>query len=75
MRPGLLAAEPGDRRVDRPDLALIFHPLVVMASLTNHYNRMLALDGADVRGEKEAAELLGLKGSTFPARDARSCCA
>jgi len=46
------------------------HPLVVMASLTNHYTRMLALDGADVRGEKDAAELLGLKGSTFPAKKA-----
>jgi DNA polymerase III subunit delta len=30
----------------------------------------LALDGADVRTEKDAAALLGMKGSTFPARKA-----
>jgi len=31
---------------------------------------MLALDGLDVRGEKEAAAALGIRGSTFPARKA-----
>jgi DNA polymerase-3 subunit delta len=31
---------------------------------------MLRLDGADVAGEKEAAEVLGMKGSTFPAKKA-----
>src|SRR3546814_11577754 len=31
---------------------------------------MLRLDGADVTGEKQAAELLGMKGSTFPAKKA-----
>ena len=46
------------------------HALVVMASLHNHVQRMLALDGAGARGEKDAAEVLGLKGSTFPARKA-----
>ncbi|HZA78600.1 MAG TPA: DNA polymerase III subunit delta [Acidimicrobiales bacterium] len=46
------------------------HPLVVMATLHGHYARMLQLDGADVRGEKDAATLLGLRGSTFPARKA-----
>lgn len=46
------------------------HPLVVMASLTNHYGRMLALDGSGVRDEKAAADLLGMKGSTFPAKKA-----
>ncbi|HEY8526890.1 MAG TPA: DNA polymerase III subunit delta [Acidimicrobiales bacterium] len=46
------------------------HPLQVMATLHGHYARMLTLDGAPVRGEKEAAQLLGLKGSTFPARKA-----
>jgi DNA polymerase III subunit delta len=46
------------------------HPLVVMATLHGHYARMLQLDGAPVRGEKEAAQLLGLRGSTFPARKA-----
>jgi DNA polymerase-3 subunit delta len=46
------------------------HPLQVMATLTNHYLRMLRLDDPDVRGEKAAAEVLGIKGSTFPARKA-----
>jgi DNA polymerase III subunit delta len=46
------------------------HPLVVMASLHGHYSRMLALDGAGARSEKDAAAILGLKGSTFPARKA-----
>jgi DNA polymerase-3 subunit delta len=68
--------------IDRGDVALAlerlarllggggWHPLQVMATLTNHYLRMLALDGAGVGNEKMAAELLGLKGSTFPARKA-----
>ena len=46
------------------------HPLQVMATLHGHYARMLQLDGAPVRGEKDAAQLLGLRGSTFPARKA-----
>jgi DNA polymerase-3 subunit delta len=46
------------------------HALVVMASLHNHVQRMLALDGAGARSDKEAAELLGLKGSTYPAKKA-----
>ena len=46
------------------------HALQVMASLHGHYSRMVRLDGAPVNGEKAAAELLGLKGSTFPARKA-----
>ena len=46
------------------------HPLQVMATLHGHYSRMLLLDGARVTGEKDAAALLGLKGSTFPARKA-----
>jgi len=46
------------------------HPLQIMASLHGHYERMLRLDGTGVRGEKEAAALLGMKGSTFPARKA-----
>ena len=46
------------------------HPLVVMATLHGHYARMLQLDGAPVRNERDAAELLGLSGSTFPARKA-----
>jgi DNA polymerase-3 subunit delta len=46
------------------------HALVVLATLHNHIQRMLALDGANVRSEKEAAEVLGMKGSTFPAKKA-----
>jgi DNA polymerase III subunit delta len=46
------------------------HPLVVMATLHGHYARMLQLDGAPVRGERDAAERLGLRGPTFPARKA-----
>jgi DNA polymerase-3 subunit delta len=46
------------------------HALQIMATLQNHYGRMLMLDGAAVTGEKDAARVLGLKGSTFPARKA-----
>lgn len=46
------------------------HPLQIMATLHNHYARMMTLDGAPVAGEKDAAQLLGMKGSTFPARKA-----
>ena len=48
------------------------HPLQIMATLQGHYARMLALDGAAVTGERDAAQLLGLRGSTFPARKALS---
>lgn len=46
------------------------HPLQVMVTLTSHVERMLALHGSGARSEKDAAALLGLKGSTFPARKA-----
>jgi DNA polymerase-3 subunit delta len=46
------------------------HSLAIMATLQSHYLRMVKLDGAGVRGEKEAAALLGMKGSTFPAKKA-----
>ncbi len=46
------------------------HPLQIMATLQTHYMRMLRLDGAPVAGEKQAAQLLGMKGSTFPAKKA-----
>ncbi|MBA3267424.1 MAG: DNA polymerase III subunit delta [Acidimicrobiia bacterium] len=46
------------------------HPLVVAATLHNHYARMLRLDGAGVADEKAAAAVLGMKGSTFPAKKA-----
>ena len=46
------------------------HPLVVMATLHRHYQAMLRLDGANVGNDAEAAAVLGLKGSTFPAKKA-----
>lgn len=47
------------------------HPLVVMATLQNHFGNMLRLDGTGVRDESEAAVVLGMKGrSTFPAKKA-----
>lgn len=46
------------------------HPLAIMATLQSHYLRMLKLDGAGARSEKDAAQVLGIKGSTFPAKKA-----
>jgi DNA polymerase-3 subunit delta len=46
------------------------HALQVLATLHNHYQRALALDGAPVSDERSAAAHLGLTGSTFPARKA-----
>ena len=46
------------------------HPLVVLATLHRHYGQMLRLDGAGARNEADAAAMLGLKGSTFPAKKA-----
>ncbi len=46
------------------------HPLQIMASLTAHVTRMVHLDGSGATNEVEAAALLDLKGSTFPAKKA-----
>lgn len=46
------------------------HPLQILATLHGHYQRALALDGAGVADERSAADVLGLKGSTFPAKKA-----
>ena len=46
------------------------HPLQIMATLQVHFGRMLRLDGAGVRDDTEAAKLLGMTGSTFPAKKA-----
>lgn len=46
------------------------HPLAVLATLHTHYGRMMRLDGAAVGNDKDAAALLGMKGSTFPAKKA-----
>lgn len=48
------------------------HPLQLLASLHQHYGRLLRLDGSGVRSDQEAAALLGMKGSTFPAKKALS---
>ncbi len=44
------------------------HPLQLLAALHGRYQRMLRLDGAGAADERQAAEILGMKGSTFPAR-------
>lgn len=46
------------------------HPFQLLSTLHTHFGRMLRLDGAEVATEKDAADLLGMKGSTFPARKA-----
>jgi DNA polymerase-3 subunit delta len=46
------------------------HPLQVMVTLQQHVERMVRLDGAAVGDEKDAARLLGMKGSTYPAKKA-----
>ncbi len=50
------------------------HPLAVTATVANHITRMARLDGADATNEKDAAAVLGLRGSTFPARKALDGC-
>jgi DNA polymerase-3 subunit delta len=69
------AIDRGDRRTALDLLQRMIgqggrHPFQVLATLHTHYSRMLRLDGAEVAGEKGAAELLGMKGSTFPAKKA-----
>ncbi len=46
------------------------HAFQVVATLHAHVARILRLDGVDVTSEKQAAELLGIRGSTFPAKKA-----
>ncbi len=46
------------------------HPLVIIATLHSHFGRMLRLDGAGATDEASAAAVLGIKGSTFPAKKA-----
>lgn len=46
------------------------HPLQLLATLHTHYARMLRLDGSGIGSEHDAASLLGIKGSTFPAKKA-----
>ena len=46
------------------------HPLQIMATLQIHFGRMLRLDGSGARDETEAAGMLGITGSPFPAKKA-----
>jgi len=50
------------------------HPLQIMATLNRHFERLLMLDGSGARDEKAAAALLGMKGSTYPAKKALTQC-
>lgn len=47
------------------------HPLQILATLHRRYEQLLRLDGAAVRTDKEAADVLGLN-STYPAKKART---
>ncbi len=69
------AVDRGDTRaaleaLDRLLAAGERHPLVVLATLSSHYLRMLRLDGAEIGDEQAAAAALGMKGSTYPAKKA-----
>ena len=46
------------------------HPLQVMATLQVHFGRLLRLDGSGATDEVAAAQMLGITGSTFPAKKA-----
>ncbi len=46
------------------------HAMQIMATLNTHYGRMLRLDGANAANDKAAATMLGMKGSTYPAKKA-----
>ncbi|MEO1060653.1 MAG: DNA polymerase III subunit delta [Actinomycetota bacterium] len=48
------------------------HPLQVMAILHRHVEQAARLDGAGAADDKAAAAILGMKGSTFPAKKALS---
>ena len=58
------------RRAPPHDAAPATPPAAGMATLHDHYGRMLRLDGVPACDEKAAAALLGMKGSTFPAKKA-----
>jgi DNA polymerase-3 subunit delta len=50
------------------------HPLQLLATLHTHYGRMLRIEGVPGLDERGAANLLGMKGSTFPAKKAITQC-
>ena len=67
-----------DDAIDRGDIAAALdvlhrllgsrHPMQLLAVLHNRYQKMLRLDGAGAADERQAAQILEMKGSTFPAR-------
>ncbi len=48
------------------------HPLQIMATLTSHFGQVLALDSSELATDQQAAEFLGMKGLSFPAKKART---
>ena len=44
------------------------HPLQIIGTLQAHFLKMARLDGSGCRDETEAAKVLGMTGSTFPAK-------
>ena len=54
----------------RQPVQIIYITVEHMATLHRRYSTMLRLDGAGVGSDKQAAALLGMKGSTFPAKKA-----
>jgi len=46
----------------------------LLGALSRRYSQILRLDGAGARNEKDAAAILGLKGSTYPAKKALAQC-
>ena len=59
-------------KLDRMTIGGGRHPLQILATLHSHYQRALHLDGSRATDEKAAAAVLGMTGSTFPARKALS---
>lgn len=57
-------------KLDRMTVGGDRHPLQTLATLHGHYQRALRLDGARATDDKSAAAVLGMTGSTFPARKA-----
>lgn len=46
------------------------NPIALLAIVTSHIEKMFRLSALDIRTEQQAAEFLGLKGSTYPAKKA-----
>ena len=80
--PGSVAPWDLDDAIDNGDIAKALdvlhrqmparHPFQILASLHGRYQRMLRLDGSGATDEKQAAQVLQMSGSTFPARKALS---